>query len=108
MVSLLLIQLMLEHTGISDPGNRLVAHIQEYFPEVSIVPIPGASAVVTALSISGFPTDNFFVQRIYSTQEEKKRKKFLEEVAGAGVTVVFYESVHRIEKLLSEMTQTPA
>ncbi len=89
--------------GISDPGNKLVAYVRDNHPDCQIVPIPGASAVVAALSISGFATDTFLFKGFIP--HKKKRKKFLEEVRDAGMTVVFYESVHRIEKLLSEMVE---
>lgn len=89
--------------GISDPGNKLVASIVAKYTDVTIVPIPGASATIAALSISGFPTDTFVFKGFIP--HKKKRKKFLEEVRDAGETVVFFESVHRIEKLLSEMIQ---
>lgn len=89
--------------GISDPGNKLVNFIAEQETEIPIIPIPGASAVVTALSVSGFPTDHFRFQGFIP--HKKGRKKFLEQIAQSKETVVFYESVHRIMKLLSEMIQ---
>ena len=45
--------------GISDPGGKLIETIISQLPEVSIIPIPGPSAVIAALSVSGFPADKF-------------------------------------------------
>lgn len=89
--------------GISDPGNKLVRYIADHYPDVEVVPIPGASAVVTALSVSGFATDNFVFKGFIP--HKKGRKKFLTSVNDSEITVVFYESVHRIQKLLSEIWQ---
>ncbi|MSU75655.1 MAG: rRNA small subunit methyltransferase 1 [Candidatus Magasanikbacteria bacterium] len=66
-----------------------------------IIPIPGASAVTTALSISGFPTDKFLF--LGFPPHKNKRQKFFKEVAAAEHTVVFYESGHRITKCLGEL-----
>lgn len=87
--------------GISDPGNELVQRLTAVDPTLSIVPIPGPSAVVTALSVSGFPTDKFLF--LGFPPHKNKRKKFFEEVAEAHHTVVFYESSHRIKKCLQEL-----
>jgi len=89
--------------GISDPGNKLVEFLVKNLPETKIIPIPGASAVVAALSVSGFPTDEFYFKGFIP--HKKARKKFLEDIKASEVTNVFYESVHRIQKLLSEMVQ---
>ena len=87
--------------GISDPGNKLISYLLSQNKEIKVVPIPGACALVTALSISGFPSDRFiflgFIPR------KKKRKKFLEEIIKADKTVVFYESTYRIVKTLTEL-----
>jgi len=89
--------------GISDPGNKLVEFIVNNYPDVQVVPLPGASAVVTALSVSGFNTDSFVFKGFIP--HKKARKKFLQEITESNVTNIFYESVHRIQKLLSEMWQ---
>ncbi len=89
--------------GISDPGNKLVEFIIKNLPAVGIIPIPGASALIAALSVSGFPTDRFYFKGFIP--HKKSRKKFLEEIKESKVTNVFYESVHRIQKLLSEIVQ---
>lgn len=88
--------------GISDPGNRLIAQLTMN-GELTVVPVPGPSAAVAALSISGLPTDKFVF--LGFPPHKKKRKKFFEEVAAAEYTTVFYESSHRIKKCLEELNQ---
>ena len=90
--------------GISDPGNELVSQLAKSAIKPQIVPIPGASAVTTALSISGFPTDKFLF--LGFPPHKNKRQKFFKEVASAEHTVVFYESGHRITKCLGELAAT--
>ncbi|MDO8499543.1 MAG: 16S rRNA (cytidine(1402)-2'-O)-methyltransferase [bacterium] len=94
--------------GISDPGNLLIRDVIVHChsrvggnPGVDVVPIPGASAMVSALSISGFPTDKFLFMGF--PPHKNKRQKFFKEVAAAEYTVVFYESGHRIKKCLEEL-----
>jgi len=85
--------------GISDPGNMLIAQLID----VEIVPIPGASAVITALSISGFPTDKFLF--LGFPPHKKGRNKYFAEVKASKYTVAFYESSHRISKTLSQLAE---
>lgn len=88
--------------GISDPGHTLVAAAVERFGgEARIVPIPGPSAVVSALSVSGFSHKEFCFRGF--VPHKKGRQKFLRAIKESDVTVVFYESVHRIEKLLDQL-----
>ncbi len=87
--------------GISDPGNKLVEEIVLKLPETKIIPIPGPSAVTSALSVSGFPTDKFLF--LGFPPMKKKRKAFFEAVVASGHTTVFYESPHRIIKSLQEL-----
>jgi 16S rRNA (cytidine1402-2'-O)-methyltransferase len=89
--------------GISDPGNLLIQELIESLGEFDIIPIPGASAVVTALSISGFPTDKFIF--LGFPPHKKKRQKFFKEVEANKYTTVFYESCHRIKKALGELNE---
>ncbi len=74
--------------GISDPGNLLVEYVVHKLPAVTIIPIPGASAVIAALSISGFATDKFLF--LGFPPHKNKRLKFFETVAQSAYTVVFY------------------
>ena len=83
--------------GISDPGFRLVREcIKE---NIQVVPIPGASAVMTALAASGLPTDRFmFLGFLQKTAT--KTLEALEGAAQAEATAIFYESPERIIKTL--------
>ncbi|MCK5476140.1 MAG: 16S rRNA (cytidine(1402)-2'-O)-methyltransferase [Candidatus Pacebacteria bacterium] len=89
--------------GISDPGNKLVEYLVENKIDVNIIPIPGPSAVVSALSISGFPTDNFVF--LGFVPHKKGRQTFFKNIANEKRTVVFYESPHRIRKALESMKE---
>lgn len=89
--------------GISDPGSQLIEYIQKSDKTINIVPVPGATAVITALSVSGFPIDKFIFMGF--PPNKNKRKKFFEEVASAKYTIAFYESSHRIEKALNELAE---
>ncbi len=89
--------------GISDPGGKLIYEVIQNDPKVDIVPIPGASAVISALSVSGLPTDEFLF--LGFIPHKKKRQKFLKEVVASKRLVVFYESCHRIIKCLTELSK---
>ena len=86
--------------GISDPGGKIIAELER---KTEIVPIPGASAVIAALSISGFPTDKFLF--LGFMPHKKGRNKFLQRVIDSKETVVFYESPHRIIKCLGQFKE---
>lgn len=87
--------------GICDPGNELIAFLLKRNSEIQIVPIPGASAITTLLSIAGIGTDKFLF--LGYPPHKKGRKKFFEEVMASKHPVLFYESPHRIMKSLKEM-----
>jgi 16S rRNA (cytidine1402-2'-O)-methyltransferase len=88
--------------GISDPGFRLVQlAIQNQIP---IVPVPGPSAVITALSVSGLPTDAFLFKG-FLPHKSKKRKDLLKELEEVRETLIFYESPHRILETLSDILE---
>jgi len=87
--------------AVSDPGSRLV--VKAVAAGHTIVTVPGPSAVTAALSISGFPADNFVF--LGFLPHKKGREAFLKKVAGAKRTVVFFESTHRIGKLLEELEE---
>ena len=91
--------------GISDPGNLLISALcRDGFETClsQIVPIPGPSALIAALSISGLPTDKFVF--LGFPPHKRKREKFFKELASQKITAVFYESPHRIIKTLTEMS----
>jgi len=84
---------------ISDPGFQLVIGVkQELGNEVKIIPIPGPSAVITALSVSGLPADQFLF--LGFLPHKKGRQTLLKEAMVSERTVVFYESPHRVLKTL--------
>ncbi len=87
--------------GISDPGAMLVSKIKEELPEIEVIPIPGASAVITALSASGLPTHEFTF--LGFLPHKKGRETLFKEIAESERTIVFYESPHRILKTLEAL-----
>jgi len=87
--------------GISDPGNKLVE--KAALLGIKIVPVPGPSALTTALSISGFDTSRFVF--LGFLPRKKKRKKFLEKIVTIKETIIFYESPYRIIKTLKELAE---
>lgn len=89
--------------GISDPGAMLVSKIKERFSnkDVQVIPIPGASAVITALSGSGLPTHQFTF--LGFLPHKKGRETLFKEIALAKRTMIFYESPHRILKTLESL-----
>jgi 16S rRNA (cytidine1402-2'-O)-methyltransferase len=87
--------------GISDPGTRLISAAIK--SEIEIVPVPGPSAVITALSISGLPSDKFVFEGFLP--QKKGRQKKLKQLSEEERTIVIYESVYRIEKLLNELNE---
>lgn len=88
--------------GISDPGSRLVSLVREKLPEVSIVAIPGPSALAAALSLAGDGLDRFLF--LGFLPHKKGRQTMLREVVASPWPTVLYESKHRILKLLEELT----
>jgi len=88
--------------GISDPGFRLIQLAIEN--QISIVPIPGPSAVITALSVSGLPTDAFLFQG-FLPHKSKKRRDLLKELEEVRETLIFYESPHRFSETLKDILE---
>ena len=87
--------------GISDPGVRLISAAIER--GVDVVPVPGASALITALTISGLPTNSFVFEGFIP--QKKGRQKKLDQLSNEERTIVLYESTYRIEKLLNELNE---
>lgn len=85
---------------ISDPGFYLVREALEH--DIKLISIPGPSAVLAALVISGLPTDRFVFEGFLSRGKGKKRKR-LAELAEEARTIIFYESPHRIRETLREI-----
>jgi 16S rRNA (cytidine1402-2'-O)-methyltransferase len=92
--------------GINDPGNYLVMKVLEQLPDLKIVPIPGASAMVSALSVSGFPTDKFTF--LGFPPNKKGRQTFFKNIGKIEETVAFYESKYRILKALEDLKKFAA
>lgn len=86
--------------GISDPGYELVVAAAQ--SGISIVPIPGASALVTALAISGLPTHQF-VYLGFLPRKKGQRRRLLEQIAGEERTIVAFEAPHRLVATLKDM-----
>ena len=88
--------------GVSDPGFRLIqAAIQNGIP---VVPVPGPSAVITALSVSGLPTDAFYFKG-FLPHKSKKRTDLLQLLEDVKETLIFYESPHRISETLKDILE---
>ena len=89
--------------AISDPGAFLVSRVRDAFGgEARVVPVPGPSAAVAALSASGLPADSFLF--LGFLPHKKGRETMFREIAGTKRTVVFYESPHRILKTLASLS----
>lgn len=86
--------------GISDPGQDLVA--LAVMEGIRIVPVPGPSAVITALVCSGLPTDKFVFEG-FLPRVKKARAVTLEKIVAEDRTVIFYESPHRVVRTLQEI-----
>jgi len=87
--------------GINDPGNYLIMKCLEEIPDLKVVPVPGSNAAVTALSVSGFPTDKFVY--LGFPPHKKGRQTFFQRINLLDDTIVFYESKYRILKALEEL-----
>lgn len=88
---------------ISDPGVLLVDRVKTELPDVKVIALPGASALTTALSASGISSAQFVF--LGFLPHKKGRDTLFKEIAESKRTVVFYESVHRIEKTLDSLSK---
>lgn len=87
---------------ISDPGVLLVDKVRNELPDVKVIALPGASALITALSVSGISSSTF---TFYGFLPHKKgRETLFKTISESKTTSVFYESVHRIEKTLESLS----
>lgn len=89
--------------GISDPGNELIDFLLSYDPNIKIVPIPGASAITTALSVSGFNVNKFL---FLGFLPKKKLNKLFDWIKTGKISFAFYESPNRILKTLDLLERT--
>ena len=87
---------------ISDPGRYLVN--EAIVQGIKIVPIPGATSVIAALSVSGFNIENF---KFFGFLPRKKneREHLIKEICSSGITSVIFESGKRIRKLLDDISK---
>jgi 16S rRNA (cytidine1402-2'-O)-methyltransferase len=88
--------------GISDPGYRLVRDARAQ--GLPVVPVPGPSAVIAALSVSGLPTDRFLFVGFLPPRSGARRRA-LEELVRERPTLVLYESPVRVVDCLSDMVE---
>ena len=89
--------------SVSDPGYRLIK--EAVAGGIKIIPVPGVSAAVTALSVSGLSTDSFIFAGFLS-KKKGKRLKYLEKFTSESRTMIFYESNKRVERFLGEIIET--
>ena len=88
--------------GLSDPGYELiVAAIERGIP---VVPIPGASAVITALVVSGLPTDQFLYVG-FLPRRKGQRQRLLSSIVDEPRTIVAFETPHRLREALSDIEE---
>lgn len=88
--------------GISDPGTLLIqAAVAAGIP---VVPVPGVTAFVTALCVSGLPTDKFVFEG-FLPRRDRERKKRLEDLRGEERTIIFYEAPHRLPATLKAIAE---
>jgi len=84
---------------ISDPGYRIVNLAVQH--GIKVIPVPGASSFLAALSASGFSTNRFTFAGF--APQKKGRMTFLKDILAIENTVILFESTHRIEKLINEL-----
>jgi 16S rRNA (cytidine1402-2'-O)-methyltransferase len=89
--------------GLSDPGYELIAAAIEH--GIPVVPIPGPSAVVTALVVSGLPTDQFLYLG-FLPRRPGARRRLLKSVADEPRTLVAFEAPHRLAETLKDAVET--
>jgi len=88
--------------GLSDPGYELIVAAIER--GISVVPIPGASAVITALVVSGLPTDQF-IYLGFLPRRKGQRQRLLSSIVDEPRTIVAFETPHRLSKALNDIEE---
>ena len=89
--------------GISDPGYELVKHCVA--AGIPVVPIPGATAAIAALVVSGLPSDRFVFEGFLPNNSPARRRERLEELTSENRTLIFYEAPHRLRQTLADLAQ---
>lgn len=87
---------------VSDPGFRLVRAARAAGVKVS--PVPGASALIAALSVAGLPSDRFAFEGFLPAKASARRER-VQGLVAEPRTLIFYESSHRIEEALADLVQ---
>ena len=88
--------------GISDPGYVLVNLALKN--NIKIIPVPGVSALITALVVSGLPTDKFVFEG-FLPRKIKERKRYFKSIENEERTIIFYEAPHRLKRTLKDMLE---
>jgi len=88
--------------GISDPGYVLINLALNN--NIKIIPVPGVSALITALVVSGLPTDKFVFEG-FLPRKIKDRKRYFKSIENEERTIIFYETPHRLKKALKDMLE---
>jgi 16S rRNA (cytidine1402-2'-O)-methyltransferase len=88
--------------GLSDPGYELIIAAIER--GISVVPIPGASAVITALVVSGLPTDQFLYLG-FLPRRKGQRQRLFSSIVDEPRTIVAFETPHRLSEALSDIEE---
>jgi 16S rRNA (cytidine1402-2'-O)-methyltransferase len=88
--------------SVSDPGYRLVAAAVER--DIRVTAVPGPSAVLTALALSGLPVDRFCFEGFLPRKAGERRARLV-EVAGERRTLVYFEAPHRLDDTLAAMAE---
>jgi 16S rRNA (cytidine1402-2'-O)-methyltransferase len=85
--------------GLSDPGYELIAAAIEQ--DIRVIPVPGASAVITALVVSGLPASQFLYLG-FLPRRQRERRRLLQSVADEPRTMVVFEAPHRLVEVLKD------
>ncbi len=88
--------------SISDPGVRLISEAIKN--GIKIIPVPGVSALITGLTVSGLPTDSFIFEGFLPLKKGRSTK--LKQLSEEERTIILYESTYRIERLIKELNET--
>jgi len=89
--------------GIADPGADLA---EKCIPlGITVVPVPGPNAALTALIASGLPTQPFYFAG-FLPKTKKNRREEIEKLAGIPATLIFYEAPHRVKEVVEELAKT--
>jgi 16S rRNA (cytidine1402-2'-O)-methyltransferase len=87
--------------GVSDPGGKLIELVVQESPETNIIPIPGASSLTALISVAGIALDKFLF--LGFLPHKKGRQTLIGQIKESKIPVIFLESVHRIDKALTQL-----